>query len=397
MSAPVVMQVGTDDCLLPSVGSAAVDDTDAVMMSLPDSPPMSYMPPDLCYWYTQGGRIPVSKLYYDDKSDPSHSYQPRTREYIENLIQRARNREIYYYNTTDTWMYEAMDAHPIKGLDVLIIGSNIPWYEAMCLAHGARSCTTLEYNQVQYEHPALTTVMVKDFERWRGGRRWDVAWSVSSFEHDGLGRYGDTLKPEADLQAMRRVLDYVHLHTGLLFLSVPVGDDAIVWNCQRVYGAHRLPLLLAEWNVVSTYGYNVSDLTQSEHQRGGHQPVFVLKPALLASTSAAAVSAALFRFPSVANCRGASCSNKGRGLGAGGRAVQVEVGTAGTLRQDSAELGEGNHNDEQPSHSLLADLVIQRARLDHRIQRTQEALALRGDAAQGQTQGSIGHLPLRDS
>jgi hypothetical protein len=32
---------------------------------------------------------------------------------------------------------------------------------------------------------------------------FDVVLSISSFEHDGLGRYGDPLNPDGDLAAMR--------------------------------------------------------------------------------------------------------------------------------------------------------------------------------------------------
>jgi hypothetical protein len=44
------------------------------------------------------------------------------------------------------------------------MGSNVPWYEAICLAHGAGSCTTVEYNELHYDHPGLTTMTVTEFE-----------------------------------------------------------------------------------------------------------------------------------------------------------------------------------------------------------------------------------------
>ena len=57
----------------------------------------------------------------------------------------------------------------------------------------------------------------------------DVALSISSFDHDGLGRYGDPLRPAGDLRAMSlawRVLK----PGGHLLLTVPVGPDVVVWN-----------------------------------------------------------------------------------------------------------------------------------------------------------------------
>jgi hypothetical protein len=117
ISRPVTLAVGTDACHTPESGLISTDETGARFISpAPNDAPWTMMPPELCYWYTQGGRIPVSRLYFDDKSDPGHSYQPRSREYIDKLVQRARSREVYYYNRTDTWMYEAMDTHSIQGL-----------------------------------------------------------------------------------------------------------------------------------------------------------------------------------------------------------------------------------------------------------------------------------------
>ena len=44
-----------------------------------------------------------------------------------------------------------------------------------------------------------------------------------SFDHDGLGRYGDRLHPDGDLLAMQTVAAVLQ-DQGLLFLTVPVGQ-----------------------------------------------------------------------------------------------------------------------------------------------------------------------------
>ena len=46
---------------------------------------------------------------------------------------------------------------------------------------------------------------------------------VHSFDHDGLGRYGDPLNPAGDLVAMETV-KRVLKDEGLLFLTVPIGN-----------------------------------------------------------------------------------------------------------------------------------------------------------------------------
>ncbi len=63
-----------------------------------------------------------------------------------------------------------------------------------------------------------------------GGRGLcDRALSLSSFDHDGLGRYGDPINPIGDLVAMETVKQDLR-SDGLLFLTVPIGSlvDTII-------------------------------------------------------------------------------------------------------------------------------------------------------------------------
>jgi hypothetical protein len=61
-----------------------------------------------------------------------------------------------------------------------------------------------------------------------------------------------------------------------LYLVVPVGRDAVVWNAHRVYGKVRLPGLLFGWNVVKTFGLT-NELLKTESDGLHNQPVFILK------------------------------------------------------------------------------------------------------------------------
>jgi hypothetical protein len=92
----------------------------------------------------------------------------------------------------------------LKGKRVVVVGSLTPWYESVALAAGAESVTTIEYNKLDYDHPSISTVTNAE---WYGpgggherGERFDVILSISSFEHDGLGRYGDKVDPDADIE-----------------------------------------------------------------------------------------------------------------------------------------------------------------------------------------------------
>ena len=65
----------------------------------------------------------------------------------------------------------------------------MPWYEAICLAGGAAECVTVDYNALRYEHPQLRTLRPWELQAMPEAQgAFDVVWSISSFEHDGLGR-----------------------------------------------------------------------------------------------------------------------------------------------------------------------------------------------------------------
>lgn len=152
------------------------------------------------------------------------------------------------------------------------MGSGSAFYETVCLYFGAKSVTTIEYNKIIFLHPQMTTMTPAEYERHPV--TFDVGMSISSFEHDGLGRYGDPLNPEADIEAMAKMKTIVK-KGGILFLAVPVGKDLLCWNAHRIYGRLRLPLLLKGWEVLDSFGFVESRLDTGEG--GSHQPVFVLK------------------------------------------------------------------------------------------------------------------------
>ena len=79
--------------------------------------------------------------------------------------------------------------------------------------------------------------------------KFDMGISFSSFEHDGLGRYGDPIDPDADLKTMQNCKNIIK-KDGLLFLSLGLGKDIVYFNGGRVYGEHRWPLLIDGWEEI---------------------------------------------------------------------------------------------------------------------------------------------------
>lgn len=221
--------------------------------------------------YTMNNRIPVIPYYIDDsQKNETYFYSKRT---VNKLIQKAKNREVNYYGKTDTWLYQILDqVNPrINNTTVAIMGSTIPWYESVVLSYNGHPYT-IEYNKITTDDPRLQLTTVKEFKK--APRKFDLIISISSFEHDGLGRYGDPLNPNGDLRAMKECYSMLN-DDGYLILSVPVGKDCIAWNAHRIYGPLRLPLLLRGWKIVDVAGdfEKLFKLPLGDLQ----QPVFLLQ------------------------------------------------------------------------------------------------------------------------
>ena len=73
----------------------------------------------------------------------------------------------------------------------------------------------------------------------------------------------------------RRYMKKMIKKDGILFLSVPIGPDKLVWNSHRIYGRIRFPMLIKNWSLVDSSGFEEENFDAEDV--GVHQPVFVLK------------------------------------------------------------------------------------------------------------------------
>lgn len=216
------------------------------------------LPKTLVKRFTMDGKIPIGKKYFDESKPKKiilkmSDYNTAFRQLSEGTFK--------YYGKTLGHLKDALRNYPVKDKTVVVFGLTGVNCDAIALWNGAKEVFVVDYNLPVSEHPKVKPLSHNEF--LESGIKADVGISISTFEHDGLGRYGDKINPDGDLEAMKAAKSFIK-KKGLLFLAVPVGKDKIVWNAHRIYGEKRLPLLLEGWEILNKYGES-------------KQPVFVLR------------------------------------------------------------------------------------------------------------------------
>jgi len=202
---------------------------------------------------------------------------------INKFIKKARNEFNFYYGETDKYLFQCLNKFSLESKDVAIMGSTVPWYESIVLANKGKPFT-FEYNKIQTNDSRLHTYSFEEFGKQI--RKFDMVISISSFEHDGLGRYGDPINPNGDFEAMKNVRENLLDKEGFLILSVPIGEDSVAFNAHRIYGRTRFFNLIEGFEIVDTFGFDESQFTR--YKNSGNisskkdsewpfQPIIVLK------------------------------------------------------------------------------------------------------------------------
>ena len=210
--------------------------------------PPENIPPDLWGAYTMGQSIPVFRWYFDDRSSGEKLHIPLA-EYDRVFAELDAGTFSYYGNEVQSF-YGAFTKYPVADKKALIWGLIACNCDAMAVREGAEHVWAVDYNPVVSDHPKVTGLSHAELAELPF--RFDYAISYSSFEHDGLGRYGDPLNPDGDLEAMRTAWEYL-APGGILLLGIPLGADALVWNAHRIYGPLRLPLMLRGFSLLDVF------------------------------------------------------------------------------------------------------------------------------------------------
>jgi len=243
-------------------------------------PPLSEIPKELYDEFTQNGWMPITKYWYINEVYSDSNLDSNKTSYksivskseLNKWREKVRNKQpLSYY---DTELQEMMFSYSneLKDKKIAIIGTQLPWIEAISLEIGTGKITTLDYTRKKYEQSDLLEWLhVNDFLdisiQNSNVEQYDNAASFSSIEHSGLGRYGDPLDPNGDIDAVRQVHCMLK-PGGLFFIGLPSSKQEkgyIEFNAHRYYGFKRLELLFQGWKKLD------------ETQKHSNHAVYVLR------------------------------------------------------------------------------------------------------------------------
>ena len=224
-----------------------LEDFNVPDLAATDAPPRE-IPDEHYAAFTMHGQVEVQPFYRDSRTFGNNVHISRAA--YDRVFKALEDQSFRYYGDEIRAFYDALDDYSVAGKRVLVFGLTGCNCEAMALWKKAAEVYVVDYNKPSCDHEAVHTLTPDELRKL--ALKFDAAISFSSFEHDGLGRYGDPINPEGDLRAMQEAAAYLK-DKGILFLGVPLGADCLCWNAHRIYGPVRLPLLLRGWLPLDAY------------------------------------------------------------------------------------------------------------------------------------------------
>lgn len=212
-------------------------------------PPPNVIPESSRSEFTLDAEIPVLCLYFDERAE-GNSLAHNTPEKYKNIFLELDDRFFSYYGSGGQAFFDAACAYSMEEKSVTIWGLAGCNCEAFAVWANAANVFVVDYSKPICENEKIVVYNHDEFNEHEV--KTEFAISYSSFEHDGLGRYGDPLTPNGDLHAMRQAWNSL-TDGGILFWGLPLGQDCLVWNAHRIYGKLRLPMMLRGWQLLDVF------------------------------------------------------------------------------------------------------------------------------------------------
>jgi SAM-dependent methyltransferase len=167
-----------------------------------------------------------------------------SKQYIERLIEEPSYPEDYPNVIED--LNNCLDRiDSLCSKKILVVGSVTPWIECLLLNRGSREVYFTDVSYITIEDDRIKFIKIDDLEKYK----FDLIISFSSVEHFGLGRYGDELNENGDIEFMNQIASHLN-NEGVFILGVPVAEKYLLchpWH--RIYDIQRISLLTEKYNI----------------------------------------------------------------------------------------------------------------------------------------------------
>ncbi len=161
-------------------------------------------------------------------------------------FQSAGTAEGAYFHQ-DLWAARRIfERRPVEHIDV---GSRVDGFVAHLLTF--MPVTVIDIRPIQSKVPGLT-FMREDATNLNGipSESVDSISSLHAAEHFGLGRYSDSVDPDACFKFMQS-LERVLKPGGRLYFSVPIGRERVEFNAHRVFAGSTIVGTFSQLSLIS--------------------------------------------------------------------------------------------------------------------------------------------------
>ena len=80
--------------------------------------------------------LQVSNMYFSQKYNQNPEPHKWTQKHIEGLVHRAKGKEEFSYGAETHYLYNVFDLYPVSGKHGVVLGTEMPWLEAILLSKG---------------------------------------------------------------------------------------------------------------------------------------------------------------------------------------------------------------------------------------------------------------------
>ena len=149
--------------------------------------------------------------------------------------------------------------------------------ECILLSNKAKSVETVDYCDINCKSEKIltTNILKKDISK----KKYNIICSYSSIEHSGLGRYGDPINPNGDVEQMEQIYNLLE-DDGVAVIGIPVGSKNVIqYNAHRIYDKNYVTdVLFKRFDIIKSIPYPpYGDMVSYRNTDWKNQPFFVLQ------------------------------------------------------------------------------------------------------------------------